>query len=79
MPLSLLSSHIFIFILYLSEEQQCGGTIRLSPSPRHDADLEYEEDFEEDKEAVEAGAEYVISSSIMIPHVMTICHVQGRV
>ena len=61
MPLSLLSSHIFIFILLLSEEQQCGGTIRLTPSPRQEADLEYEEDFEEDKEATEAGAEYVMS------------------
>ena len=49
-----------IFILYVSEEHQQGGTIRLSPSPGQAADHEYEEDFEEDKEAVEAGAEYVM-------------------
>ena len=59
--LPLLSSWSFIFILYVSEEHQQGGTIRLSPSPRQAADHEYEEDFEEDKEAAEAGAEYVIS------------------
>ena len=46
--------------MYLSEEHQQGGTIRLSPSPRQAADHEYEEDFEEDKEDVEAGAEYVM-------------------
>ena len=60
MLLLLHSSYIFIFILYVSDEHQHGGTIRLSPSPRQAADLEYEEDFEEDKEAVEAGAEYVM-------------------